>query len=117
MNYTHETDGHILWIMLKENLIGVPKENPLFILIDENIEKGIIKCAVDISTPSFISSMGLGTLMVMLTKFRNKGGELVLINPSPHINKLLIITKLNAIFTIVDTKEEASKALNEEMIY
>jgi anti-sigma B factor antagonist len=43
----------------------------------------------------------------LLTKFRNKGGEVYLFQPSENVQKLLVITKLNAIFHIIKTEEEA----------
>ena len=54
-------------------------------------------------------------LVSLLTKFRNRGGELVLINPSEHMRKLLIITKLNAIFTIAEDDAFAAKFLKESV--
>jgi len=51
----------------------------------------------------------MGVLITLLTKFRNKGGDLVLINPSEQVTNLFIITKLNAIFTITKDKIEAIK--------
>ncbi len=50
-----------------------------------------------------MNSSGIGVLITILTKFRNKGGEVVLVSPSEQIKKLLIITKLNAIFLIVNS--------------
>ena len=67
----------------------------------------MLLCAIDISNVRYINSSGIGVLITVLTKFRNKDGELVLINPSEHVKKLLIITKLNAIFNVVDNEKEA----------
>ena len=50
-------------------------------------------------------------LITLLTKFRNNEGEVVIMKPSEHVNKLLIITKLTAIFKIADSLEEAIKEL------
>ena len=68
----------------------------------------------DISNVRYINSSGIGVLITILTKFRNKGGEVVLIKPSEQVKKLLIITKLNAIFNVVEKKEEAIERLKEE---
>jgi anti-sigma B factor antagonist len=58
-----------------------------------------------------MNSSGLGVLITVLTKLRNKGGEVVLLNPSEQVKKLLLITKLNNIFNIFDSKEEAEAFL------
>ena len=42
----------------------------------------------------------------MLTKMRNVGGEVYLTAPSEHVKKLLIITKLNNIFTVFDSVDD-----------
>jgi len=48
-------------------------------------------------------------LITILTKFRNKGGEVFLMKPSETVQKLLVITKLNAIFNVIQNEEEAFK--------
>ena len=63
-------------------------------------------CLVNITDVRYINSSGIGVLITILTKFRNKGGELYLVNPSEHVKKLLIITKLQAIFNIAESEGE-----------
>ena len=75
--------------------------------IDSNIDKEIMNCIVDLSKAKYMSSNGISWFIVLLTKLRNRGGELVLLNPSEHIKKLLLITKLNGIFDVFDNETEA----------
>ena len=79
--------------------------------IDALISEGYLKLIVDLSGLKFISSSGIGVLITMLTKVRNKGGELVLVNPSEKLNQLLAMTKLLAIFKIEQTIDSAEAAL------
>ncbi|MFW5761851.1 MAG: STAS domain-containing protein [Cyclobacteriaceae bacterium] len=109
MNYTHTVEGNALFIYLKGDLIGENQGPELMELINDHINQGVTNCAVDISEVRFINSSGIGVLITILTKFRNKEGEVVLIKPSEQVKKLLIITKLNSIFQIVDSKEDAKK--------
>ena len=51
-------------------------------------------------------AVGIGLLITILTKFRNKGGEVYLMKPSENVQKLLVITKLNAIFQIIQSEDE-----------
>ncbi len=113
MKYTHDVKKGILLLNFEGDLIGENNGLELLELVTDKIEEAVILCAIDISKVRYINSSGIGVLITILTKFRNKGGELVLINPSEQVKKLLIITKLNAIFTIADTKEEAIKVLKE----
>ncbi len=113
MKYTHDVKKGVLLLNFEGDLIGENNGLELLELVTDKIEEEIMLCAIDISKVRYINSSGIGVLITMLTKFRNKGGELVLISPSDQVKKLLIITKLNAIFTIADTKEAAVKVLKE----
>lgn len=113
MQYTSEIDQGIIILHLSGNLSGEDRGPELVELVNDFINQKQLLCAIDISQIKYISSSGIGVLITLLTKFRNKGGEVVLINPSEHVKKLLIITKLNAIFTIVDNKLEAIQKLKK----
>jgi anti-sigma B factor antagonist len=63
---------------------------------------------------SYINSSGLNLLVRLLTKVRNKGGELVLITLSESVEKLFFITKLNSIFTICADLSEAQNIFNAQ---
>lgn len=107
MTFNHEKKDNVLVIRLKGDLIG--EDNGLSILevVNNSILEKTLKCVIDISELRYINSSGIGVLITILTKFRNKGGEVYLLKPSESVQKLLVITKLNAIFQIIQTEEEA----------
>lgn len=107
MNYSHAIEGNQLKLVFSGDLIGENNGPELVELINESISKGVRFCFIDISDVRYINSSGIGVLITILTKFRNKGGELYLIKPSEHVKKLLIITKLQAIFNIVESEKDA----------
>jgi anti-sigma B factor antagonist len=107
MEYKKEVIGNILHLEISGDLIGENNGPGLVELLNDHINKGITQCTIDISGVRYMNSSGIGVLITILTKLRNKDGEVVLINPSQQVKKLLVITKLNNIFTIYDTKEEA----------
>jgi len=111
MEYTHKSDNTVLTIQFSGDLIGENKGPELVELVNEKLNNGIKYCLTDISDVRYINSSGIGVLITVLTKFRNKGGEMFLINPSEHVKKLLIITKLQAIFNIVDSISEAKSQI------
>lgn len=113
MKYTHKTEGNILHLTFEGDLIGETNGPELVEIVNDLLSKGRNICLADITDVRYINSSGIGVLITILTKFRNKGGELYLINPSEHVKKLLIITKLQAIFNIVATKEEAVKKIQK----
>lgn len=113
MKYTSKVVENILFIQLQGDLIGEDNGIELLDHVNDKINDHVILCAIDLSEVRYMNSSGIGVLITMLTKFRNKGGEIVLINPSDQIKKLLIITKLNAIFNIVNSEKEALTKLKK----
>ncbi len=113
MRYQHELVDGIFLLKLLGDLIGENRGPELMELANEQVNNDVKLCAIDISEVRFINSSGIGVLITILTKFRNVEGEVVLINPSEQVKKLLIITKLNAIFTIVNDREEAFQELKK----
>ena len=101
MEYHHEIVNNVLLLRLTGDLIGENHGPELISIINDTINDEVIFCAIDIQNVRYINSSGIGVLITILTKFRNKGGEVVLIKPSESVEKLLIITKLNSIFTLV----------------
>lgn len=112
MNYTHEISDNILIIRLSGDLIGEDNGASILELATDHINSDIRNCIVDISDVRYINSSGIGVLITILTKFRNKSGEVYLVKPSENVKKLLIITKLNAIFNIVESEAEAISGLS-----
>ena len=113
MNLTHSLVDNILFARLQGDLIGSPDSQQLVEVVNQSINDSVVLGAIDLSKVRFINSSGIGVLVSLLTKFRNRGGEMVLINPSEHIRKLLIITKLNAIFTVTEDDAQAINILKE----
>ena len=107
MEYTHEVKDDILWLRFRGDLIGENHGPELISLVNDHINNDVIFCAINISEVRYINSSGIGVLITILTKFRNRDGEVVLVKPSDSVEKLLLITKLNSIFSIVSGEDEA----------
>jgi len=111
MNFDYKIEDSIVFFTFSGDLIGENHGPELVEIAGDLLTNGTRLIAIDIVAVRFINSSGIGVLITLLTKFRNKGGELVLINPSKQVTNLLVITKLNAIFTIAKDKEEAIQKL------
>jgi anti-sigma B factor antagonist len=109
MNFSHEIKNDKLVIRLSGDLIGEDNGASIMEAVSNALQQGLMACVVDISGLRYINSSGIGVLITILTKFRNKGGEVYLMKPSESVQKLLVITKLNAIFQIVQSEEEVEK--------
>ncbi|MEJ0055258.1 MAG: STAS domain-containing protein [Bacteroidota bacterium] len=107
MNFAQEIKSNALILRISGDLIGEDAGTRLVEAVHEAVSHKVLTCIIDISELRYINSSGIGVLITILTKFRNKGGEVYLLNPSESVKKLLVITKLNAIFQVVKTEEEA----------
>lgn len=111
MNTTSTLDNGILFLTLTGDLIGSPDTQQLLDSVNEYLGEAVTNCAVDLSGIRYINSTGIGVLVSLLTKFRSRGGEMVLINPADHPKKMLALTKLNNIFTVAADVTDARQQL------
>lgn len=111
MTTTSSLHDGILFVRLTGDLVGPPDTAPLVQAVNDHLGAAVISCAIDLSELRYINSTGIGVLVSLLTKFRTRGGEMVLINPADHPRKLLTLTKLNNIFTVAPTEAAARQHL------
>ena len=111
MTTTSTLTNGILYLTLTGDLIGSPDTQQLLESVNEYLGDAVTHCAVDLSGIRYINSTGIGVLVSLLTKFRSRGGEMVLINPADHPKKMLALTKLNNIFTVAADQAAARQQL------
>jgi anti-sigma B factor antagonist len=68
------------------------------------------RIVVDLTAVTFIDSVGLGVLIEAQRRTRAAGGWMRLVCANPEVLKVLRLTDLDDIFTIVDTVEQARVA-------
>ena len=110
MTFEQETKEGNLILRLEGDLIGDDNGAKVLEAVSAAIQNNIRTGIVDISGLRYINSSGIGVLITILTKFRNKGGEVYLLKPSESVQKLLVITKLNSIFQIIQSEDEVVKS-------
>jgi len=59
--------------------------------------------AVDLTAVNFIDTTGLGMLVRLLNKLREKNGDLALIGPRGQVKRILQWTNLNRLFPVFDS--------------
>ena len=106
----NDKNNHVV-VTLRGDLIEKNQANELIANIEELVAANKNKIALNLEGLKYMNSSGLNTLIQLLTKTRNSGGETVIYNMNKKINELLLITKLNTLFKIVDTEEQALKLL------
>ncbi len=80
---------------IKEQVKGYAESNQMYNLI------------VDLTQVSFIDSSGLGALIAWFKMANQQQGNLVFCGMTDHVRKVVGYAKLDKIFTIVDTMDEA----------
>lgn len=112
MDISVSKEQGILQLSLSGDLIGENSGAEIIGVVSDNLEDGIKSCALDLSGIRYMNSSGIGVMITIMTKFKNRGGEIVLVNPSDQIVKLLSITKLDSVFKIMSNTTDALGYLN-----
>ena len=110
-SYQLNKENDLLIIALQGNLIGKEQVGDLFAEIDFELNQGVENIIIDLQEMQYLNSTGLSIFIQILTKVRNNGGDVVVVNVPEKINKLLVITKLNSVFNIKDSVDNAKLEL------
>lgn len=95
-------------ILYVEGLIKLGESAEFFSSALENVLKNeTTNVIIDFTKIDYIDSTGIGELVGYLGKFSNQNRKLILVNPSERILKLLKLARLDAVFKIYSTEEEA----------
>ena len=97
-------------IKLSGNLIEKNQANNLMEEIDAHPDGEHLNYVIDLSAFQYMNSTGLNILLNILSKARKSGGEAVICAVPEKINSLLVITKLNNVFSVMENEELASKS-------
>ena len=95
-------------ILYVEGLIKLGESAEFFSAALENVLKNeSTNVIVDFTKIDYIDSTGIGELVGYLGKFSTQNRKLIMVTPSDRIMKLLKLAKLDAVFKIYGTEEEA----------
>jgi anti-anti-sigma factor len=98
-------------ILYVEGLIKLGESAEFFSAALENVLKNeSTNVIIDFTKIDYIDSTGIGEMVGYLGKFSNQNRKLILVNPSERIMKLLKLAKLDAVFKIYGSEEEAISA-------
>ena len=73
------------------------------------LDRGRSTVVIDLTNTEYVDSAGLGTLVLLNKEARAAGGCLVLAGLSEHVRDLLRLVRLDEVFTIASTVEEAAR--------
>lgn len=111
MKYTGKIEKNILFVKFESDLLGATDNLELMDYINDAINQGVIKAVIDMSGVKYMNSSGIGVLITIYTKFKNRSGEAVICSVAESILKLLIMTKLDSVIKIYSNEDEAKSKL------
>lgn len=111
-DFTISEQPEYVIISLQGELIEKNQAVDLLKKVEELLSGNKSKIAINMANLKYMNSSGLNTLILLLTKARNTGGDTVIYNMNKKINELLVVTKLNTLFKVVDTEDQAIKILS-----
>jgi anti-sigma B factor antagonist len=88
----------------------VSNRNQLKEKVLEALDGGKTKFLIDFTQTGYIDSSGLGVLVSVSKKIREAGGELRLAGLNEDLRMLFELTKLDTLFNISDSPDEALNA-------
>src|SRR5438034_11447435 len=80
---------------------------PLRDLMNDLLGDGQRHFVLNLTGVDYIDSSGLGQLISIWTSIRNKAGHMTVLNPTKRVQRLLDITRLDTVFEIFQTENEA----------
>ena len=99
-------DGGVTVVRVEGQLI-VGNRQELKDLVASALEAGDRKFLIDFAGAGYIDSSGLGALVGLSRRVREAGGELRLSGLNEDLRSLFELTKLDTLFAIADTPEQA----------
>jgi anti-sigma B factor antagonist len=73
---------------------------------------GTSKIVIDLCSVDYIDSGGLGILVALHIAAKNRGGDIKLVSPSERVQRVLGETKLNTVFSIYESVDDAVAAFS-----
>jgi anti-sigma B factor antagonist len=112
-DYKANSEQGIKVYNLKGELIDRDQAAAMLAEVDDSISKGENKVLLNLQDLKYINSSGLNIFINILTKARKSGGDVAICCVNKKINELLVITKLNSVFNVSESTEEAAAVLNK----
>ena len=110
-----EEEKSIAILYLMGDLMERSDATELVAKVDELISLKKNTFVLNLSELKYMNSTGLNLLISILSKARNHGGEAVVTEVSTKIKELLVVTRLNTVFTITDSNKKAMEMIEKRL--
>ena len=99
---TIEKKANIIWVNLFGKLIDPDDAAQLEEKLGAELNKNTNNLIFNLKELHYINSSGLNCLIKLFTRSRNLGGDAIICNMNESVQNLVLITKLNTVFSIVE---------------
>jgi anti-anti-sigma factor len=93
---------------LTTSKIGLDARDALFELVDEHAAQRMI---LNLENLQVLSSAPIGSLVILRNKLHSAGGALALCQVGPDIREILQLTRVEDLFSIFETEQDAIESL------
>jgi anti-sigma B factor antagonist len=107
MAFTVTKDSGGVYVVKVEGQLIVGNRQELKSAVQQALDQGERRFLIDFSRTGYIDSSGLGALVSISKKVREQGGELRLSGLNEDLRSLFELTKLDTLFAIAETPEQA----------
>ena len=113
MQMESEQQGDILVVIPMEPRLDAAQATDFKSAIVDRINDGHTRILLDLSHVDFMDSSGLGA-MVSILKTIGRDGDLLLCGLGKTVESLFKLTRMNRVFRIFSTREEALQAISAQ---
>jgi len=112
-NYSITEQKELVILEMQGKLVDKAEAIDIGAEVEEEMASGHNHFIIDLSQLEYMNSTGLNIILNLMNKCRNDGGEAVVAGSTARIKSLFSVTKLDTIFTLKDSRDEAAKYLKE----
>lgn len=105
--YQIEKNQDVICVDMNGRLMDKLEAVGISVDIEDALNAGSNKFIVDLNDLDYMNSTGLNILINLMNKARENGGEVVISGAKPRISALFTVTKLNTVFTLVESFDDA----------
>lgn len=107
LNYEIKQLNHVALFLLKGRIIAMEDIEALQNEVENLLSAKQLNIVLDLTELNHINSSGINFIMRTLTKTRIQNGDMVLCGISGNIENIFNVTKLNKVYTIYASSQEA----------
>jgi anti-sigma B factor antagonist len=109
-----EKKSNVIWVNLLGKLVNPDDASQLENSVAENLTDSSNSLILNLKELEYINSSGLNSLIKLFTRSRNLGGDATICNMNQSVKNLVLVTKLNTVFTITDSINNIDEYLNNK---